>query len=201
MNPLLQKMCPSISLVAGLLTIFFYEIQVGWKWKIKITARIHFMDLEYTGSLLNIFEAAVCLGVIFSLLILCLTDCFHNEIRRHRWVFILNLLGTILLTVGLICVVWFCSRSGGWASEWLLLAAFTCGAVEFLSLLVGALVAFVYRPRQRDDFYVAKNDVTNDETTIYNSRGSHLADAGSDGMGSGKIGVRDDFCIEVCPRI
>ena len=52
MNRLMSSWLPILAVISGLVSLCFFEVQVSWKWRVNITARMKDLGPEFSGSLL-----------------------------------------------------------------------------------------------------------------------------------------------------
>merc|ERR1719383_89510 len=129
MNRWLTTWWPTVALISGLISLCFFEVQVSWKWRVNIVARMHRLGPEYSGALLSTFEAVVCIGIIASAFILIVCYCVRSEMRKRRLACILYSLSATLLAAGVAFLPWYHNRerSRVAVNEPFLLISYICG--------------------------------------------------------------------------
>jgi len=92
---------------------------------------------------LNMYEAGVCLGILFSLLVLIITVCDKPDSLTGK-TFLMYALAAILLIAGIACAIAIEAQAeeGQGASD-LRIASYCLAGAELIILIIGAIAPFI----------------------------------------------------------
>merc|ERR1711887_451886 len=130
--------------ILAVLAIIFGAIALGLYEADRASGSEDNLDRDINESEMNMYEAGICLGLLFSLIVLIVTVCDKPDSLTGK-TFLMFALAAILLLAGIICAIVVEATKGeeDKAAGDLRIASYCLAGAELLILIIGAIAPFI----------------------------------------------------------
>jgi len=134
--------------ILAVLAIIFGAIALGLYEADRASGSEDNLDRDINESEMNMYEAGICLGLLFSLIVLIVTVCDKPDSLTGK-TFLMFALAAILLLAGIICMIVVEAQGEGHGrkkdteASGLRIASYVLAGAELLILVIGAIAPFI----------------------------------------------------------